>query len=345
MKWWHSMAIFSSFGLLVASTPLVRGNNELEDLKKKHLQSAQRATQMIDERYRVTLRRLEQEKAESGDYLGAAVVKARLEQMERIEPESLLTRDPPLSASAVGARSLRLNAGTLLNGARYDANALQVLLQRPEQAIEWLLNSLTVGRYRVEMIYAAVSESEHFQRNEDEKNLPATAVHPSSSLAELEVSLSEGVGLSQRIQRQNLTIQPTGSLLQTIRRQVTIFEVGPRAPTLRVQLTSQQQKGDSTLALRVVELVPIIPDQPIKLRVEDPSPTSADLSSELKAQQQTLWALRESLAAEYDQPLTRALDFYQQHNLEDDASRLLRWQRLWLDLAAEPAYPHTTPPE
>jgi hypothetical protein len=312
---------------------------EFDELKKKHLVSARTATQLIEDRYRVTLRRLEQEKAEKGDYLGAATVKGRLEQMERIEPEALLTQDPPLTSSVVGARSLRLNAGSLSGAPRVENSTADVLFTRDEQAIEWLLNGLSAGRYRLELIYALSDERDRFFRTtETRESAPSSATSPTAAVAALEITVSDGLGLSQRLQRQNLSLEPTGSQQQMIRRQATLFEVGPRTPTLRLRYTTVGKKEGYTFSLRAVELIPITPDQPIKERIENPTAELTNLTAELRAQQQTLWALRESLASEYDPPLSLALDYYHQQNQENEATQLQRWQSLWLDLASEPAY-------
>lgn len=110
----------AAIALTVAArtAPAQRPDTELARLRTEHEKGLAAASRVIDDLHRLTLRQLERERAEAGDYETAGKVKARLADMERAAGVGLIV-PPPLTHTLPASRALTRDGANTEGGREY----------------------------------------------------------------------------------------------------------------------------------------------------------------------------------------------------------------------------------
>jgi hypothetical protein len=107
-----------SLSLVSLPASAQRADTELARLRTDHEKGLASASRVIDDLHRLTLRQLERERVEAGDYEAAGKVKARLDVLEQAAGAVLLV-PPPVTHTLLAARALTRDGANTEGGREY----------------------------------------------------------------------------------------------------------------------------------------------------------------------------------------------------------------------------------
>ncbi len=205
-------------------------------LRDEYLKSVASSTRMLDDVYRLTLRRLEKQRAEAGDYEGAQNVRERLDQIEK---SSLAAPVVPKNSNMV----LAANRARTMNGANTDTSRQAVSMRRSGSTAAWDLIGLTQGSYEVYVTFAVgLSEIDPTGNK-----TPATGCGGVISFAEeTRLATQQAAPLERRL-------HTTGAWDNFVREKLGTIEFRSSSATVKLTTTSAEPGGCAVV--RQIELV------------------------------------------------------------------------------------------
>jgi len=244
-----------------------RPMDELAKLQADHEKSLASASRAVDDIHRLTLRQLERERAEAGDYEAAARVKARLDALEQT-PGTAAIVPPPLTQTLPAARAEALEGASAEGGREY------VNFRKTGGKALWDLKGIEKGSYEVFLIYSVGLP--RFDESTLDAGTEGPREAPGGTIVFAEVSGLGGTSSTgQPLQKK---VVSTGAWENYIRESLGRheFKGGPA----KVKLEAASATTGGLLRLRQIELVKVIA-APETLGAAPGTPD--DLSRTLKA--------------------------------------------------------------
>lgn len=220
-----------------------RPDPELTKLRTEHEKALASASRLIDDIHRLTLRQLERERAEAGDYDTAARVKERLDAMER-SPGAAAIVPPPLTHTLPAARALTRDGANTEGGREY------VDFRKAGGKALWDVLGLEKGTFEVFLTYSVGLP--RFDESALSDGSGGTREAPGGAIAFSEVTGLAG-GAAPTLEKRVVT---TGAWDNFIRESLGRYEFRNASPTVKLEATSATEGG--VLRLRQVELVKVV---------------------------------------------------------------------------------------
>jgi hypothetical protein len=240
------LAAVVGLGLAALPAPAQRPDAELAKLRADHEKGLASASRLIDDIHRLTLRQLERERAEAGDYETASKVKARLDALERA-PGAAAIVPPPLTHTLPAARALTRDGANTEGGREY------VDFRKTGGKAIWDLLGLEKGTYEVFLTYAVGLPRFDESTLGDDSGAPREA--PKGVIAFSEVT-GLGGGAAAVLEKRVTT---TGAWENYIRESIGRHDF--KNATATVKLEALSATGGGLLRLRQVELVKVVGSQ------------------------------------------------------------------------------------
>lgn len=237
------LAMTISLGLATLPASAQRPDAELARLRAEHEKGLASASRLIDDIHRLTLRQLERERAEAGDYETAGKVKARLEAMERA-PGAAAIVPPPLTHTLPAARALTRDGANTEGGREY------VDFRKTGGKAIWDVLGLEKGIYEVILTYSVGLPRFDESTLDGGTNQPREA--PKGVIAFSEVTGLGGGGAAALEKR----VTTTGAWENYIRESLGRHEFKTATATVKLEALSASEGG--LLRLRQIELVKIV---------------------------------------------------------------------------------------
>jgi hypothetical protein len=235
-----------SLGLAVLPASGQRPDTELAKLRAEHEKGLASASRLVDDIHRLTLRQLERERAEAGDYETAGEVKARLEALERA-PGTAAIVPPPLTHTLSAARALTRDGANTEGGREY------VEFRRTGGKAIWELLGLEKGTYEVFLTYSVGLP------RFDESTLNGTSGGPREAPKGV-IAFSEVTGLSGGAATSlEKRVTTSGAWENYIRESIGRHEFRNATASVKLEAVSASEGG--LLRLRQVELVKVVGGQ------------------------------------------------------------------------------------
>lgn len=252
----HWIPLAASLSVTALSALAQRPESDLARLRAEHEKGLASASRLVDDIHRLTLRQLERERAEAGDYETAARVKARLDALERA-PGTAAIVPPPLTHTLLAARSQTRDGANTEGGREY------VDFRKTGGKAIWDILGLEKGTYEVFLTYSVGLP------RFDESTLGAepdgSREPPGGVITFGEVS---GLGTSPAATLEK-RIATTGAWENYVRESIGRHEFRNTPATVKLEAASAT--GGGLLRLRQIDLVKV---------VGAPPPTSSDAASE-----------------------------------------------------------------
>ena len=232
-----------SLGLAALPAAAQRPDAELARLRAEHEKGLASASRLIDDIHRLTLRQLERERAEAGDYETAGKVKARLDALERA-PGAAAIVPPPLTHTLPAARALTRDGANTEGGREY------VDFRKTGGKAIWDVLGLERGLYEVYLTYSVglprFDESTLDQGSDEPREAPKGVI------AFSEVTGLGGGGGAPLEKR----VTTTGAWDNYIRESIGRHEFKNATATVKLEALSASEGG--LLRLRQIEMVKIV---------------------------------------------------------------------------------------
>ena len=209
--------------------------DELSQLRDEHARAVSAATRMLDDVYRLTLRRIEKELAERGDYQGA--------QRARDRSEAFAAKSVPAAVKPAGMQLPASQART--QGAAYDRGRDVLEFRKTGATAIWELLRIVPGPYEVEAVYS-VGTPQGKGRSGSAELSPCGG----KFAWKIETNLGESAPALER------EVRTTGSWDNFVRRTIGKCEFKSRSATVRIDAVSAQPGG--LMNLRHIELKPVL---------------------------------------------------------------------------------------
>jgi len=249
---WISLA--AGLGLSVVTAAAQRPVTELSRLRTEHEKAMASACRLVDDIHRLTLRQLERERAEAGDYELAARVKARLDTLEHA-PGTAAIVPPPLTHTLMAARAQTRDGANTEGGREY------VDFRKTGGKALWDLLGLEKGTYEVYLTYS-VGLPRFDETTLGEGTEPPREA-PGGTIAFGEVS---GLGGAPGTLLEKKVVT-TGAWENYIRESIGRHEFKNASATVKLEAVTATTGG--LLRLRQVELVKVV-------AAPEPGPETAD---------------------------------------------------------------------
>ncbi len=222
-----------------------RPNPELAKLRTDHEKTLASASRLVDDIHRLTLRQLERERAEAGDYETAARVKERLDLLDH-SPGTTAIMPPPLTHTLVAARVLTRD------GASREAGRDCVEFRRIGAKALWDIVGLEKGTYEVVLTYAVGLP--RFDESSLGDGARGSREPPGGTITFTEVT-GLASGAAPALEKRVFT---TGAWENYIRESIGRYEF--RNATTTVRLEAASTTGGGLMRLRTVELIKVVGD-------------------------------------------------------------------------------------
>jgi hypothetical protein len=210
--------------------------DELEQRRKEHKQAVISATRMLDDVYRLTLRRIERDRADRGDYDGA---KRARDRVEAVLPES------DQEAALPTVRFLPASQART-QGVGFDRGSDVLVFRKPGAAAIWEVLGIVRGHYEVVAVYS-VGPPENRIRNE------TTEVAPCGGTFTWKIATR--LGESSPVLEKKVTC--TGSWDNFIRATIGQWHFANRSSSVRIDAIQVNPGG--LMNLKRIELRPLPP--------------------------------------------------------------------------------------
>ncbi|MFN0130294.1 MAG: hypothetical protein ACKV19_26830 [Verrucomicrobiales bacterium] len=220
-----------------------RPDPELTKLRAEHEKSLASSSRLVDDIHRLTLRQLERERAEAGDYDTAALVKERLEAMER-NPGAAAIVPPPLTHTLPAARALTRDGANTEGGREY------VDFRKAGGKALWDVLGLGKGTFEVFLTYSVGLPRFDESALSDDSYDPPDA--PGGAIAFSQATGLAG-GTAPTLEKR---VVSTGAWDNFIRESLGRYEFRNASPTVKLEATSATEGG--VLRLRQIELVKVV---------------------------------------------------------------------------------------
>lgn len=246
----------ASLSLTSLSAPAQRPELDLARLRADHEKGLASASRLVDDIHRLTLRQLERERAEAGDYETAARVKARLDALERTPGTDAIV-PPPLTHTLLAARSQTRDGANSEGGREY------IDFRKTGGKAIWDILGLEKGTYEVFLTYSVGLP--RFDESTLGAESDGSREPPGGMITFGEVS---GLGTTPAATLEK-RIATTGAWDNYVRESIGRHEF--RNATATVKLEAASATGGGLLRLRQIDLVKV---------VGAPPPRSSDTASE-----------------------------------------------------------------
>lgn len=247
------LAATVSLGLAVMPASGQRPDTELARLRAEHERGLASASRLVDDIHRLTLRQLERERTEAGDYETAGKVKARLDALER-SPGTAAIVPPPLTHTLTAARAQTRDGANTEGGREF------VEFRKTGGKAIWDLLGLEKGTYEVFLTYSVGLPRFDESTLDNDSGKPREG--PKGVIAFSEVTGLGGGALASLEKRVNTT----GAWENYIRESIGRHEFTNATASVKLEALSASDGG--LLRLRQVELVKVV-------GVPEPAPAGA----------------------------------------------------------------------
>ena len=220
-----------------------RPDSELAKLRADFDKGLASASRLVDDIHRLTLRQLERERAEAGDYETAGKVKARLDAFDRA-PGTAAIVPPPVAHVLLPSRALTRD------GANTDGGREYVDFRKSGGKAIWDLLGMEQGTYEVFLTYSVGLPE--FDESGLNSNGSQASEKPGGTIAFGEVSGLGGAGVAPLEKR----VTTTGAWSNYIRESLGRHEF--KSKTATVKLEAASASGGGLLRLKQVELVRVV---------------------------------------------------------------------------------------
>lgn len=277
-----------------------RPDTELARLRADHEKGLASASRLVDDIHRLTLRQLERERAEAGDYETANRVKARLDALERT-PGNAAIVPPPLTHTLPAARSQTRDGANTEGGREY------VDFRKTGGKALWDILGLEKGTYEVFLTYAVGLP--RFDESTLGENAGGPREAPGGVISFGEVT-SLGSGPAPTLEKRVVT---TGAWENYVRESIGRHAFTTATATVKLEAVSATDGG--LLRLKQVELVKVVgapdPTAATGSAAEPARSLQALQARHRKAMKEAAGTLRPRFASEFlklEQELTTAGD-------------------------------------
>jgi hypothetical protein len=238
---WTGVAASLTVSTLAATAQ--RPDTELARLRTEHEKGLASASRLVDDIHRLTLRQLERERAEAGDYETASRVKARLDALERT-PGTAAIIPPPLTHTLLAARAQTRDGANTEGGREY------VDFRKTGGKALWDILGLEKGTYEVVLTYSVglprFDESTLGDNTDGPREAPGGVV----SFGEV---TGLGSGPAPTLEKRVVT---TGAWENYIRESIGRHEFKNASTTVKLEAVSATDGG--LLRLKHIELVKVV---------------------------------------------------------------------------------------
>jgi len=254
--------------LAAATTSAQRPPETLARLRNDHEQAVASAGRSLDDVHRLTLRQLERERAEAGDYETAAKVKNRLDTLAS-QPGTTPITPPPVTHTLTPVRALTRDGANTEGGREY------VDFRKPGGKALWDVLGLEKGTYEVFLTYSVglprLNTSPLSQTPEEPREAPGGVITFN------ELSGLNGSSLAT-LEKKVVT---TGAWENYIRESLGRYELKTSPTTVKLEATTATTGG--LLRLRQLEFVKAVPGPAAEIETADrPASELADRLATLK---------------------------------------------------------------
>lgn len=253
--------------VLLTSAPVTaqRPLADLDRLQTEYEKTVIAASRRLDDIHRLTLRQLERERAENGDYETAAKVKARLESLENKAGTPAIT-PPPLTHTLAAGRAQTRDGANAEGGREY------IDFKKQGGKAIWNVLALEKGTYEVILTYSVGLPRFDAPPLATTTEPPREA--PGGVILFSELSKLEGASVAT-LEKKVVT---TGAWENYIRESIGRHDF--RSTNTTIKLEAAQATNGGLLRVRQIELIKVVPG-PAAPPSADDSP-AADLTPKLQ---------------------------------------------------------------
>lgn len=242
---WMGVGLVWFMGLASRYPAQQANGDELAALRADYERNVHSAVRSLDERYRLELRQIERQRADSGDYEGAAQVKKRLEALAQATAATAIVARP--ASYVLDAARAALREGALLDSSRG-----VIEFRRTGSKATWEMLSLEPGVYEVKATYS-VGLPDFSPRARDSADISTATSGPPIAGGVMgfgELSVGSTSFLTSQLQKR---ISTTGSWNNFVTETLGRYEFKARSATLRLEALSASSSG--LMHLKQIELV------------------------------------------------------------------------------------------
>ena len=253
--------------VLLTSAPVTaqRPLADMDRLQTEYEKTVIAASRRLDDIHRLTLRQLERERAENGDYETAAKVKARLESLENKAGTPAIT-PPPLTHTLAAGRAQTRDGANAEGGREY------IDFKKQGGKAIWNVLALEKGTYEVILTYSVGLPRFDAPPLATTTEPPREA--PGGVILFSELSKLEGASVAT-LEKKVVT---TGAWENYIRESIGRHDF--RSTNTTIKLEAAQATNGGLLRVRQIELIKVVPG-PAAAPAADDSP-APDLTPKLQ---------------------------------------------------------------
>ncbi len=247
MRCWLTIPSWLALGAL-AALPGQQPGAATDELSRHRLESerlAAAATRSLDDAYKLSLRQLERQRAEAGDYEGAEQAWRRLETLEKASSTAPIVAKPPSYVLSPARATVR-------EGASVDGGRGVIEFKKTGSKATWEMLNLEPGAYHVRLTYSVGLPD--FTDARSREGATTTGPMPGGLLSFGAVNTSPPAVPTAVLQKR---VSPTGSWHNFITETLGRYEFPHRSASLRVEAVSASEAG--LMQLKQIELIKAAP--------------------------------------------------------------------------------------